>query len=126
MIAVRRLLAVTAFVAVAAVLSCSWVLGEPGQDKELKDYRKGGKNHKPVGELKGRFAEDLQRNRFADQPIITYHDGSQTFFALQLLPNLPDAPVLPIDYLVVIDTSASLAKSRIFNISSLSAIWETR
>ena len=53
----------------------------------------------------------LDRNRFADQPLITYHDGTQTFFALQIQPKLPDALALPVDYLVMIDTSASKGKA---------------
>src|SRR5438132_1670165 len=110
MIAIRRLLAVSAFLAVAALLSSTDVWGEVGPNKKEKDWRKGGKNVKPSGEPAEAAAEP-ERNRFADQPAVVYHDRdrNETYFALQVQPKLPDAPALPIDYLVMVDTSASKA-----------------
>ena len=42
MIEVRRLLAVGAILAGAATLTWTGAWGEPGRDKDLKDWRKGG------------------------------------------------------------------------------------
>src|SRR5262249_4814118 len=64
----------------------------------------------PVAKLEGEFDQALDRNRFTDQPVISYADGKHNFFALQLQPKLPDAEVMPIDYLLLIDTSASKAQ----------------
>src|SRR5688572_2874892 len=107
MIAVRRLLAVTAFLAVSALVTSSGVWGEPG-DKELAKWRKGEKN-KPAPKVKGQFSEELESNRFAEKPLVIYQDRDETLFALQVQPKLPPAPALPIDYLVLVDTSASKA-----------------
>ncbi|MFO0881136.1 MAG: hypothetical protein U0840_27750 [Gemmataceae bacterium] len=109
MIQVRRLLAVGAFFAVAAILACTHVWGEPRRDKDLKDWRKGdGKTVSPPRD-DGELADDADRNRFADLPVVTYQHNADTLFGLQVQPKLPDAPASPCDYLVVIDTSASKA-----------------
>src|SRR5262245_63539207 len=109
MIQVRRLLAVGAILAGAAILTSTDVWGEPGRDKELNDWRKGdGKAVKPARD-EGHFAADLDRNRFTDAPVGAYKDGADTLFWLQVRPTLPDAPALPKDYLVLIDTNASKA-----------------
>src|SRR5262245_28232140 len=110
MIQVRRLLAVGAILAGAAILTCTDVVwGEPGRDKELHDWRRGdGKAVRPPRD-DGHFAADLDRNRFTDIPVVVYQNGADTLFALQVQPKLPDAPALPKDYLVLIDTSASKA-----------------
>src|ERR1700741_680479 len=110
MIHARRLMAVGAVLAVAAVLTCSDVWSDPGPDKELKAYHKGdGKNIKP-GEDRTHFAEDLERNRFLDAPVVVYQaEKGEMLFGLQVTAKLPDAPARPKDYLVIIDTSASKA-----------------
>jgi tetratricopeptide (TPR) repeat protein len=108
MIAVRRLLGVAAFLAVAALLTSSDVWGEPGA-KELKNWRKldDGKN-KPALKADA-FAEEAERNRFEGVPLSIYQDKEDRYFALQIQPKLPEKDDRPIDYLVMVDSSASKA-----------------
>src|SRR5262249_55645722 len=73
-----------------------------------KGWRKGGQTVSPPKD--GHFAPDLERSRFAEAPLLAYRaEGGEALFALQVRPALPDAPPLPTDYLVVIETSASKA-----------------
>src|SRR4051812_26690355 len=108
MIAVRRLLGVAAFLAVAALLTSSDVWGEPDK-KELKNWRKDddGKN-KPAAKVEAP-AEEIERNRFEGVPVCVYQDKEDRYFALQIQPKLPEKDDRPIDYLVMVDTSASKA-----------------
>src|SRR4051812_44515282 len=108
MIEVRRLVAVGALLGVAAILTCADVWGEPDRDKDLKAFHRGGENVNPARE-EGVFARDLDRNRFADAPLVVYRHEKDALFALQVKAKLPDAPARPKDYLVVVDTSASKA-----------------
>jgi len=105
MIPVRRLLAVTAFLAVAALLTSSDVWGDP--DKDGKNWQKGEKDKPAI--KKDKKDEELDKNRFVEKPVITYQDKDGTYFALQVQPKLPDAPAVPTDYLVLVETSASKA-----------------
>ncbi len=107
----RRLLAVGAILGVAAILTCTDVWGEPGRDKDLKDWRKGdGKLVKPDDKDAGPPADDLNGNRFVDLPVVVYQPDTDVALAgIQIKPKLPDAPVRPKDYLVIVDTSASKA-----------------
>ena len=47
MFSLRRVLAVGGFLAVAAIVTCSHVWGDPGPDKELKDFKAGNKAKTP-------------------------------------------------------------------------------
>lgn len=107
MIEVRRLMAVGALLGAAAVLTCADVWGEPERDKALRAFHKGGENVKPAAE--GAFARDLDRNRFAEAPLVVYQVEKDRLFGLQVKAKLPDAPARAKDYLVVVDTSASKA-----------------
>ncbi|MFO0844433.1 MAG: vWA domain-containing protein [Gemmataceae bacterium] len=106
---VRRLLAAGGiFLAGAAILTCTQVWGDPGRDKELRDWHKGG--GKAIAPPRDdALAEEFDRNRFEDRPVVVYERGGEALFGLQVKPRLPDAPAQPTDYLVLIDTSASKA-----------------
>ncbi len=111
MIQARRLLAVGAILGVAAIFTCSQVWGVPGLFRELRNWHKGdGKIIKP-DDRASTFADDLNRNRFSDTPVVVYQadKGEEAIFGLQVLPKLPDSPARPKDYLVIVDTSASKA-----------------
>src|SRR5947209_7004914 len=106
MLRIHRLTAIGGVLAVVAIITCSAVWGEPGAGKGPK-AKDAGKAATPVVE-KEQFAQELELNRFADKPVIVYEAvGGERLFALQVQPKLADAPVKPIDYLVMIDTSAS-------------------
>jgi len=109
MIQIRRLTAVGAILAAGAIIACSSIWAQPGSEKELKALPKDGKSRPAVVE-KDRFAPDLERNNFGGRSVIVYDTvAGERLFALQVQPKLADAPVLPVDYLVLIDTSASKA-----------------
>ena len=109
MLETRRLAAVAAFLGVAAILTCADVWGEPRLDRELKAFHRGDdRPHKPAADKA--LPDEPERSRFIDMPLAVYQpDKGDALFALQVKAKLPDAPVRPIDYLVVVDTSASKA-----------------
>ncbi len=106
---IRRLLAVgVMFLAGAVLVTCTDVWGDSGRDQELRNWHKGdGKSIAPPRDDK--FSAELEHNRFEDKPVVVYQRGNEAYFALQIKPALPDAPAMPTDYLLVIDTSASKA-----------------
>src|SRR5947209_1929360 len=111
MIEVRRLLAVGAALSLAAVLTCAHVWGGPGQGKRIEPWRPGDGRNLTPDERNRQFADDLVGSRFADQPLVLYQgDKGDAAFALQVKPQLADAPARPRDYLVLVDTSASKAQ----------------
>jgi len=82
MIAVRRLLGVAAFLAVLALLTSSDAWGEP-RGKELAKWREGGDGkNKPAAKIELQPAEEPEKNRFADVPVVIYQDKEDRFFAL--------------------------------------------
>ena len=105
---IRRLLAVGAVLALAAVYTCTYVLGEP-TPPEARKATAGAKSAAPVGTD---VLADLSTTRFTNQPILTYRtqDG-ELFFALQIQPKLPvgAARRRDVDVMVLVDTSASQA-----------------
>jgi hypothetical protein len=104
----RRLLAVGAILALAAVVSFSHVWGEPARNKELDKWRAEG--DKPTA-AERQLGEDLAASKFAQNPVVTYRtQEGETFFALQVKPDLARAAARPRDFLVLIDTSASQAR----------------
>src|SRR5262249_18496628 len=93
---------------VAAILTCTDVWGEPGRDKDLKAWKKGGKVVKPSAD--DAAFEDIGQNRFSKTPLVLYRpEKGDTLFGLQVQPKLPDAEKSTVDYLVIVDTSASKA-----------------
>src|SRR5689334_10720175 len=114
MINVRRLMAVSAVLGVAAVLTCADAWGGAGRFKDWLTWRQAAQTRNKAkaaaapAKEDARFGEELEQNRFADRPLIAYsRDGSEALFALQVRPGLPDAVALPTDFLVVVDTSAA-------------------
>jgi tetratricopeptide (TPR) repeat protein len=94
------------------VLVCTSVWGEPAKDKG-KPNPLGGRIDPPAARAE-RVLEDLPATRFTDRPVITYvtqggPKAGETLFALQVQPKLPERPALPVDYLVMVDFSASQA-----------------
>ena len=112
MVSLHRVLAVGGFLAVAVILTCSHVWGDPGRDK--KDSKDNGKAEFPKS-VDPRDALDLRSpfsnqefTKFSDKPVIVYKTSTGVLdFAVQLQPGLPDVKARPRDYLVMIDTSAS-------------------
>src|SRR5262245_16634569 len=100
---VRRLSAVAAILAVAALYTATTVRGGPGKDgpKELLD----GDAKKPAVE------DNLAATKFADRQIVTYvtKDG-KTIFGQQLKPAIPASPRLGRDYLLLVGTTPSMAR----------------
>ncbi|MFQ3592818.1 MAG: vWA domain-containing protein, partial [Gemmataceae bacterium] len=117
MLEVRRLIMAGAVVAIAIVISCASVWGDPRGDqaarekeRERRAWLRGEEIIRPVLEDNTAVVEDTSKNRFVDLPVITYTQPSgDQLIALQVQPKLPDAPIRPTDYLVVVDTSASKA-----------------
>jgi len=106
----RRLLAVGAILALAAIISYSHVWGEPARNKENEKWRAEG--DKPAATAADRqLGEDLASSKFGQNPVVTYRtQEGETYFALQVKPELSRAAARPRDYLVLIDTSASQAR----------------
>src|SRR2546430_2643918 len=111
----RRLLAVSAILALAAIVSYSHVWGEPARNKELDKWRAEG--DKPAATAADRqFGEDLASSKFAQNPVVTYRtQEGETFFALQVKPELPRVAARPRDFLVLIDNSASQTQGPLAN-----------
>src|SRR5262249_18928147 len=66
---------------------------------------------RPAQPVDRQFADEMQVGRFADLPVLLYRtEAGEHLFALQLKPQLADAPARPRDYLVLVDTSASKAQ----------------
>lgn len=104
MIRIRRLVAVSSVLAVAAVYSAARVSGESdgAAHKPLKTSRGAG----APAEVDG--SADLAATKFASGAPLTYRtaDGGK-LFALQIKPQLPPAADRPRDCLLMVDTSAS-------------------
>jgi hypothetical protein len=105
----RRLWAVAAFLALTAAVCYSHVLGEGARDHESDRWR--ADRDKPAAGQADRLAEDLAASKFTGHPVVTYQTpAGDTYFALQVQPDLPADPARPCDYLVLVDTSASQAQ----------------
>jgi len=109
MLEIRRLGAVGAVLALAAVFTCTHVWGEPGRAKDSKEVRPV--LNSTAGRPDLRSVDDLMASKFTDQHVVTYRtqDGD-IFAALQVKPKLEAGPVRPRDYLLLVDTSASKAE----------------
>jgi tetratricopeptide (TPR) repeat protein len=123
MFAVRRLLAVGTVLSLAAVLASSHLWGTPGTGK-------GGNIHNSTGLQKpadSAIAEEPALSHFADRPLVLYRIGEgESLMALQVRPKLPPVPVRPRDYLVLIDTAASMANGPLANAQKLTKALVTK
>src|SRR5438067_2427600 len=109
MTCVRRIRAVSAVLALAAVLSTAHVWGTPS-DKTPRDQFRASTGQFTPDKGDRTLAEDLAASKFAQGGAITYQTtAGQTLFALQVQPQLTAGPARPRDLLVLIDTSASQA-----------------
>jgi hypothetical protein len=107
---VRRLKAVGAVLALAAIITNSHVWGESANKPPEKRRAAASKVRTQPGEQD--IAEDLANTKFAKAAVLTYRTtGGETLFALQIKPKLDPVPERPRDYLVMVDTSASQAKA---------------
>src|SRR5438045_1916900 len=102
---VRRLMVVVGGIALTAMISSSYLRGDvPGGGKKT--------NLPPEpNEVKG-DDEDVfdTSSKFDKLPLISYEPlKGDPLFALQLKPDLPDAPRRPRDILIVVSTTASQA-----------------
>jgi hypothetical protein len=117
MLAVRRLIAVGAVLALAGILAGSQLWGEsPGRDGEQTKnlHGSGGLRKDNANAGDRRFAENLGLSRFSDKPLVLYRtEEGETLMALQVKPQLAAAPARPRDYLILIDTSASKADGQL-------------
>ena len=101
---VRRLKAVGAVLALAAIVTNAHVWGD--SQKTSKDKARSSKDT-PAADV----VEDLTPSKFANGDAISYRtSGGETLFALQLKPRLDAIPAKPLDLLVMVDTSASQAQ----------------
>ncbi|HMF11867.1 MAG TPA: vWA domain-containing protein, partial [Gemmataceae bacterium] len=102
---VRRLLAVGGILALAVVITCTFVLGDPTRDK--KHYHPGDGD--PAAARTG-LPEELASTKFADQPAGTYaaSDGIKYFWT-QVQAKGIASERRPRDFLVLVDTSAGQA-----------------
>jgi hypothetical protein len=106
---VRRLKAVGALLALAAIVTNSHVWGESAH-KPPEKRRTATPNLKPEANSPD-IADDLAQTKFAQAAVLTYRTTSgETLFALQIKPQLDPVPQRPRDFLVLVDTSASQAK----------------
>src|SRR5262245_47700377 len=107
---VRRLGAVAAVLAVAALFAATRVRGGPGKDDEQTRFRRSGTEAARKARPDGLEAE-LAATKFSNHKVVSYvtKDGD-TVVGWQLKPDLPAAPPRPRDLLVLVDTSASQAR----------------
>src|SRR6516164_882398 len=116
MFAVRRLLAVGTVLSLAAVVASSHLWGEPGPGKGPNIHGSTGLQ-KPADPA---VAEEPAPSRFADRPLVLYRTAEgETLMALQLKPKLSPAAARPRDYLVLIDTAASMANGPLVDAQKL-------
>jgi tetratricopeptide (TPR) repeat protein len=119
----RRLLAVTAVLALAAVVSFSHVWGEPargpGGDKPRATDRVANVSDRSA-DTDRELLDDLAATKFAQRPVVTYKTkAGDTLFALQAQPKLEPVPARPRDIAILIDTSASQARGALTSATKL-------
>ena len=109
MVSFRRVWKVGGFLAVAAIVTCSHVWGEPRDNNAAKDAKDGNKPKISEEELDRRSPfSNREFTRFKDKPVVRYTKTTgEELIAVQLQPSLPAQKPRPHDYVVLIDTSAS-------------------
>jgi len=111
MTTIRRLTAVSTMLAVLAAITCSQVWGDPVR-KPPSDPIASGSKTVPAGDRA--LNEDLASSKFSTQKVLTYRTKDGDFLAaLQLQPKLDKPASLPVDYLILVDTSASQVGQRL-------------
>ncbi len=105
----RRLRAVGAVLAFAAVVTSAHVWGRPSDKTQQHQRASGGLL--PPDRLTDALGEDLTQCKFSDRPLVTYRtQAGATLFALQVQPRLEAGPARARDLLLMVDTSASQAR----------------
>jgi tetratricopeptide (TPR) repeat protein len=101
---VYRLKLATALCVVAAVIAGAIVVGSGNKEKKVTS------DLAELSKTIPKLSEDLAAGKFSKLPVLTYENrNKETFFALQIKPNLDPIPPRPRDILVLVDTSASQA-----------------
>lgn len=109
----RRLQAAGASLALAAVITCTYIWGDGSKDQPRKHSPLASAFHSAddVG-----TPSDVPGGKFSKQPVITYQTlQGEVNFAMQVKPQLPAAAPRARDIAVVIDTSASQAGRPLLN-----------
>jgi tetratricopeptide (TPR) repeat protein len=110
MFAVRRLIAVGTVLSLAALLASSHLLGQPGSQRAKSIRNSTGLQKPPADGL----SEELSVSSFTDQPVVLYrNEQGETLMGLQVKPKLQPIPARPHDYLVLVDTAASMANGHL-------------
>src|SRR5262245_2602202 len=112
MFAVRRFLAVGAFLALTLFLACLHLAGETSKYEAFAKERSGGGGERgPAGRD---LPADLAATKFQERPVLTYKTvNGDTMVALQIQPRLDPVPARPRDYLLLVSTSASMGKGNL-------------
>ncbi len=120
MFAVRRLLAVGSVLALIAVLASTRLWGETAPERGKVLHNSTGLQRPGDDGTGQQIAEELSLSRFADRPLVLYRtEQGETLMALQLKPKLEPVPARPRDYLVLIDTAASMAEGHLTTAQAL-------
>src|SRR5712692_3110066 len=116
MTCVRRIRAVSAVLALAAVLTTAHLWGKPSDNQSSREQFRASTGQLTPAKGDRTLADDLMSSKFAQGGAITYQTtGGQTLFALQVQPQLTAGPARPRDLLVLVDTSASQVQGSFFN-----------
>ena len=110
MFAVRRLFAVGSVLMLFGLLASTHLWGQAG--KRTPTLLDSTEPKRPVDPGVDSYeAAEMSLSRFADQPLVLYHqpDQKETLLALQVKPPLKAVPPRPRDCLVLIDTAAHMA-----------------
>src|SRR5262245_46555794 len=108
MTGVRRLWAAGAFLALGAVITSTYVLGDPARPRDFS--KSSGLDDKLGSRLTADMPESLAVSKFADHPVVRYtSQGGEDYVALQIKPNLPPVESRPRDYLIAVSTTATQA-----------------
>jgi hypothetical protein len=110
MTTVRRLLAVAAILALAAISTRSLIWGGPAVNTKDRGLRFPADGSKPAYHKNDTdFEQDLTRAKFDGQNLVVYPAPDKgLLWALQVRPKLADAPRRPRDILLMVNTSASM------------------
>jgi tetratricopeptide (TPR) repeat protein len=96
------------------VLASTRLWGGSGLDKDKILHNSTGLQRPGEDTLGRRVAEELYQSRFGDRPLVLYRtEQGETLMALQVKPRLEAVPARPRDYLVLVDTAASMAQGHL-------------